>query len=161
FDPVPITLGPTGTLVTAGFEPDGTIAWARQEGSGPSDFCTGVAAFPDGSAVVAGAFSTSPASFGDGAFELTTTHADGEVFLASYRPLNYGLLELRPTGLAFAAAAGGADDDRGAGIVAASDGGLFVAGSFRGASTFGTSAGAQDAVLAKYGSDGALAWAQQ
>ncbi len=72
-------------LFVAHYNPDGSLAWATSAGvTSPMD-AIAVAAYPDGSSVVTGTF-TSLATFGAGeANETTLTSASRDIFVARYR----------------------------------------------------------------------------
>jgi hypothetical protein len=85
---------------------------------------------------------------------------DYDIFIARYNPDGT---------LRWAKRAGGVGDDSGLKVAALSDGSTVVTGYFTGSATFGqgdpgetilTSAGEEDAFLARYDSDGALVWAK-
>src|SRR5262249_11901203 len=88
-DAVSITLDSTaffGDMFAARFGADGTVAWATQTYAADSAAGNGVAAFPDGSAIVTGTSATA-ATFGlgePGQTDLTGSFL-GEGFVARYR----------------------------------------------------------------------------
>jgi hypothetical protein len=155
-----LVTGPSGRgAFLARYAPDGTLRWVRGT-EGPLDAAaTAVAALPDGSAVVTGAFQDTVV-FGAGQPNETTLVAadQRDVFLARYDAAG---------DLAFAVRAGGAGDDYAYGVARTSDGALVVAGTLSDTATFGegepleatvASAGATDAFVARFGADGTFAW---
>ncbi len=163
------------TLVSAGgidmflarYNADGTLAWARRAGgAGVEEVAAGVAAFPDGSLVVAGWFVGSSV-FGAGEPNATTLvgagqHAD--IFVARYNADGT---------LAWAKGAGGPHpphSDIGYAVGAFPDGSAVVTGYFQGSAVFGagepnattlTATSASSIFVARYNADGTLAWARR
>jgi len=127
-----------------------TVPWAVGSGNSANDTGRAVAALPDGSAIVTGDFQ------GVAAFGLTTLTSRGEndVFVAKVNADGT---------FAWAVQAGGTGYDFGRGIAALPDGSAIITGSFTGSADFGipmlTSAGGNDAFVAKVNADGTFAWA--
>jgi len=113
--------------------------------------------------VVTGAFGSGGAVFGAGEPNATTLTSVGQhdVFLARYAP---------DGSLAWARSAGGMDYDQGWGVAMLADGSCVMTGFFASSgAVFGagepnettlTSLGQNDVFLARYASDGSLAWAR-
>jgi uncharacterized delta-60 repeat protein len=162
---------PNQTILTsAGFDdiflacynPDGTLAWAKRAGGAFGDYGYGITTLSDNSTVVTGIFGDS-ATFGPGELNQTTLSSDGffDIFIARYNPDGV---------LAWAKRAGGASyEDCGTGITALSDNSTVVTGQFDESATFGpgepnqtvlTSVGEYDIFIARYNTDGTLAWAK-
>ncbi|HLK44761.1 MAG TPA: hypothetical protein VKT18_02175, partial [Acidimicrobiales bacterium] len=120
------------TIVSAGgtdaflarYAKDGTLVWALPGGGTGDDSASSVAAFPDGSAVVAGSF------HGSATFSSTTLGSQGgaDAFLACYDATG---------ALVWAKSAGGAGDDAALGVAACQDGSSWLAGSFSATAMFG------------------------
>jgi hypothetical protein len=132
------------------YRSDGTVAWVRRMGGPDYDYAYGVAVDAGGAIYVTGSFG-GVADFGSGT---SLTSAGGsDIFVAKYRP--DGSAE-------WARRAGGDGADRGAAIAAGRSGELYVTGWFYDDADFGSSLvgskGSSDAFLARYGSDGAIAW---
>jgi len=157
-------------IFVARYGPDGSLAWARRAGGADASAGQGVAALPDGSALVTGCFK-GVATFGPGEAGETVLEAAclevggeagmGDIFLARYGP---------DGSLAWAKRAGGTDWDEGHGVAVLADGSALVTGCFGGAATFGagepretslTSAGGSDIFIARFSPDGRLAWARR
>ena len=158
------SLGASGSddVFVARYGSDGTLAWARRAGGWESDRGYGIASFADGSCAVTGDF-TGTATFGPGEAGETDLTADGgsDVFVARY--------DADGT-LAWASSGGGTGNDRGNGVASFADGTCVVTGFFRDAAVFGpgeaaetnlTAEGSDDFFVARYGADGALAWARR
>ena len=169
-----------GDAFLAKFRPDGSLEWVRQAG-GPGDaFATDVTVLDDGSAAITGGFSGT-VSFGPGAVLTAVGDWDvlesADVFVAKY---------LSDGRVAWVNHAGGEVDCGGGGgaIAATSDGGIMVHSTFRnrpdgddeddekdenltffaGDGSPGITLAADSdhtlTFLAKYNSDGQLAWAK-
>jgi len=150
-------------IFVAKYNPDGTLAWAKRAGGGSDDKGRGIAALPDGSAVITGYF-REDATFGRGEPNQTVLYsaAHYDIFVAKYNP--DGTLVWAKS------ARGPSDSDLGTAIAALSDGGAVVLGYFSGAVTFGTgephqttltSVSTWDTFVARYNPDGTLAWAKR
>jgi hypothetical protein len=174
-DSVPLQLtvgsGDNAEVFIAGFDAAGSIQWVDRA-TGQVSFTPAVSASADGSVFFTNAFSTVDANHdaavgasGPGTVFFPSRPNNADFFFARYTPLNFALAAVRPEGLAFAVAAGGAGADEGNAVAPEADGGALVAGSFQGAATFGatplTAAGTDDAFLARLGPDGTVAWAKQ
>ena len=175
-EPNETTLTSAGSydIFVARYNEDGTLAWARGAGGTASDdqLGFGIAAFPDGSSVVTGSFEIS-VTFGAGEPNETTltaaatacpqANANGicpEIFVARYNADGT---------LAWARSDGGPRFDTAFGIAAFADGSSVVTGNFDGTATFGAgepnettliSGGNPDIFVARYNTDGTLAWAR-
>ena len=150
-------------IFVAGYNADGTLAWAESAGGTGVDQGYGIAALADGSSLVTGRFQFT-ATFGAG--------EDNETSLtAPAWPVNLFLAKYNSDGtLAWAVSAGGDTSTEGHAVATLADGSALVTGQFAGTATFGagegnetplTSAGQNDLFVAKYNSDGTLAWATQ
>lgn len=149
--------------VGVGAANDGELLWARRAGGTLSDSGGDVAAFANGSMVVVGQFYGS-ATFGAGEANETTVvsaNTSQDVFVARYNPDGT---------LAWAKRAGGSSDDQGIRVAAYPDGSAVVTGAFQGTATFGqgetnattlVSQGGRDVFVARYNSDGTVAWAKR
>ncbi|MBN2309113.1 MAG: hypothetical protein JXR94_09095 [Candidatus Hydrogenedentes bacterium] len=145
-------------VFTVGYDGDGVMQWVAGGGSTGTDAGMGVSICSDGSCVATGYFSGS-ATFSDASKAQVVVNSAGDLdfFLARYS--SAGLLQ-------WVATAGGTTADAGYAVSAFDDGSCIVTGTFSGTATFGTgaaettltAAGALDAFVAKYNSDGALAW---
>ena len=130
---------------------DGSYAWATQAGGGRSnDYATALSVLSDGSVIVAGRF------YGTATFGSTTLTSVGleDAYIA----------KLNADGsFAWVTQAGGTSYDSVEALSVLSDRTVIVAGQFLGTSTFGsttlTSAGGEDAYIAKLNADGSFAWA--
>ncbi len=149
-------------IFVARYNPDGSLAWAKQAGGIEHDKGYSIAALSDNSTVVTGYFYSS-AIFGKGEPNETVLNSGGycDIFVARYNP--DGSLE-------WAKRAGGIYHNGGYGITALSDNSTVVTGSFTGSTTFGkgepnetilNSAGNYDIFIARYNPDGSLAWVRQ
>jgi uncharacterized delta-60 repeat protein len=152
----------TRDIFIAKYNPDGTLAWAKSAGSIDWDEGYGVAAFSDGSAVMTGFFENS-ATFGAGeGNETVFSQVSGTaIFIAKYNADGTLAWVKSASGLTY--------DDAGFGISTISDGSVAVTGIFGDNATFGAgegnettlaSLGSCDIFVAKYNSDGTLAWAK-
>lgn len=152
-------------IFVAKYNPDGTLAWAKRAGGGGQNWGEGVSVLPDGGAFVTGKFVRS-ATFGPGETNETVLDSQGEldsddIFVARYNPDGT---------LAWAKQAGLNGNGWGMSIAVLPEGSSFVTGWFSGTATFGpgepgqtllTSFGSSDIFVAKYNSDGTLAWVKQ
>jgi uncharacterized delta-60 repeat protein len=144
------------------YNADGTLAWAKREGaaSGETTFCVG--AFPGGSFVIAGNFSGSTTLGPGEAGQTVLTSAGGDdVVLARFNTDGT---------LAWAKRAGGSNYEYASAISSFSDGSCVVTGYYEGTAVFGpgeaaqttlTLGGVRDIFVARYNSDGTLAWAKR
>jgi uncharacterized delta-60 repeat protein len=151
-------------IFIARYNPDGTLAWAKQAGGVCSeDRGYAITALSDDSTVVTGLFE-GIVTFGEGEpNEISLPSAGGiDIFVARYNPDGT---------LAWAKRAGGPSIyiECGHGITALSDDSTVVTGQFYQSATFGTgeanqtvliSAGWDDIFIARYNPDGTLAWAK-
>lgn len=144
-------------VFVAKYHPDGSLAWATRAGGLGYDGGISLSALADQSVVVVGHY-TGAAEFGAGETNATTLNeAQGEAFMAKYNP---------DGSLAFARALSGAEVRRAASL---EDGSTLVTGVFWEVATFGAgelnettlTAAERDTFLAKYTSDGNLAWVKQ
>jgi len=149
-------------IFIAWYNPDGTLLWAKQAGGSSDDWGEGIAVLSDNSTVVVGAFFDS-ATFGpsEPSQLVLTSDGDWDIFIAKYNPNGT---------LAWAKRAGGSNGEVGSGITTLSDNSTVVTGGFQGSATFGsgeinqtilTSAGDWDIFIARYDSNGTLAWAKR
>lgn len=146
-------------VFVARYGADGSFEWVRQAGGTGDDEAFGVAAFPDGSCVVAGHFE-STATFGEGAAATDLSAvAAADVFLARYGSTG---------GLAWVRQAGGSDYEEAEAVAAFSDGSCVVTGGFYFDITLGEGPGAVtltavdlNTFLARYDDNGSLLWAKQ
>jgi len=148
-------------IFLAKYEADGAFAWARRAGGIYNEYAYGVGQAPDGSLLVVGGFE-GPATFGPGEMEETTlTPAGGsDIFVAKY--------DSEGT-LVWVRQAGGTSHDSALGVDVDDVEEMLVAGAFRESAVFGpgepeeatlvASSDWEDTFVAKYGSDGTLAWA--
>lgn len=149
-------------IFIASYNPDGTLVWVKTAGGIYSDTAYGICALSDGSFFITGWFRDT-AVFGKGEPAETHLTADGftDIFIAHYNP---------DGSLVWAKRAGGVDWDWGYKIAALTDGSSLVVGTFSGSATFGDagdiqttllSNGNEDIFIAKYKTDGRLAWVKQ
>ena len=135
--------------VTAG----GSVAWATSAGGTGADWGMGVSALDDGSSVVTGFFSSTPARFGGTALE---TAGGNDIFVAKVTPRGQ---------FAWAIRGGGTGTDRGQAVATQPDGSATVTGYYSGtgSATFGGTpmpAGSGSGVLvARVQPNGQVAWA--
>jgi hypothetical protein len=158
------------TLVSAGaldlfvarYAGDGTLAWAKRAGGTSDDTGLAVAAFPDGSCVVAGLF-LGATIFGLGEPNQTILESRGAIDAFIARFAGDG-------SLVWASSAGGASNDIAVAIAALPDGACVATGLFGGAALFGAgepnqtelvATGSFDVFVARYAADGSLAWAKR
>ena len=149
-------------IFVAKYNPDGTLAWAKSAGGGMPEQGYGVTALSDNTTVVTGVFGGS-ATFGKGESNSTKLNASGtsDIFVARYNANGT---------LAWAKRAGGSNADVGNGVTTLSDDSTVVTGIFASSATFGpgepnstslSSAGGRDVFVAKYNTNGTLAWAKR
>ena len=146
-------------IFIARYDEDGTLAWAKRAGSTKGDQGMSIACFPDGSSAITGWFEET-AVFGAGEAMETTLSLSGPwwgVFIARYNA--DGTL----------AWAKGGNRGEGGGLSSDEDGSSVVSGRFGGTSVFGAgeenetslvAAGYNDIFIARYSTDGTLAWAK-
>jgi prepilin-type N-terminal cleavage/methylation domain-containing protein len=160
------------TLVSAGsrdifiakYNPSGTLAWAKRAGGTSEDYGGNyIIGYADGTSIVTGSF-TGTAVFGQGEPNATTLVSAGsrDIFVAKYAT---------DGNLVWAKRAGGTGErEYGFGLAANSDGSALVTGYFEGTAVFGqgeanattlVSGGATDTFIAKYNSNGTLAWSKR
>jgi len=149
-------------IFVARYNTDGTIAWAKRAGGTSGDMGQGIVTLSDDSFLVTGYFSGS-ATFGKGESCETVLVSDGsiDIFVARYNTDGT---------IAWAKRAGGVSGDVGQGIVMLSDDSFLVTGYFSGSATFGkgescetvlVSDGSIDIFVARYNTDGTIAWAKR
>jgi hypothetical protein len=146
----------------ARYRPDGTFVWVQQIGISGGGVANEVSVDAAGVVTVVGVF-TGSATFGSAGNQQTlTTKGNGDIFIARYTPNGT---------LAWARQAGGSGSGSavGRGVAVGDDGSATITGWFSDTATFGsgadqatlTSAGSDDAFVARYRSDGTLEWARQ
>ena len=151
-----------GDIFVARYNPDGNLIWAKRAGGTYDDWGQGITTLSDDSTVVTGYFSGS-AIFGEGEANETVLVSDEfyDIFVARYN---------HDGTLAWAKSAGGTGGDFGRGITTLSDDSTVVTGYFLESVTFGEgeanetvleSYGIRDFFVARYNTDGTLAWAKQ
>ena len=149
-------------IFVARYNPDGTLEWAKRAGGALCDVGYGIATLSNNSTVVTGVFA-GVATFGQDEPNQTTMVSAGchDVFVARYD--SDGALE-------WVKSAGGLSTQSSSNVAALSDNSTVVMGYFANSSTFGagetneqvlTSTGLMDIFIARYNSDGTLAWAKQ
>jgi uncharacterized delta-60 repeat protein len=149
-------------VFVARYNADGTLAWAKQAGGAETCTGNGIAAFTDGSCVVAMRIEGT-ATIGSGEVnEINfTSYGDADISVAHYN---------EDGSLDWAKRAGGLSGDTPWGIATFADGSCVVAGAINDVATFGpgevnetklTATGEVDAFVARYNADGTLAWAKQ
>jgi len=130
--------------------PGGNVDWLVRAGGTDDDDAKGLALLPDGSAVISGSYNGS-AQFG--ANTVSAPGAAREIFAAKVDNLG---------GFVWAVSAGGAGVDQVYEVAADNSGSAYIAGFFTGQATFGplvvTSAGGDDAFVAKVDGAGAFQW---
>ena len=146
-------------MFIARYDADGGLVWAKRVGGNNNDRGGGVAALPDGSALVTGQFAIR-AVFGQGEARETTLQSTGtDVFLAKYEANG---------SLAWARATQGTGYHYGHNVVALPDGGALLTGHFlttmvfvdeEGEETTLESAGGFDMFVARYDAEGEVLWA--
>jgi hypothetical protein len=151
--------GPRKEMFVARYNPNGTLAWARVEGTEEG---TGIAAFADGSCVVAGKIGAN-SFFGEGEQNETPMIPAGseDVFLSRYDPEGK---------LSWAVTAGGSGWDEATDVATMNDGTILATGVFQGTATFGsgesnetllTASGEYGVFVAKYSGGGEPIWAKK
>lgn len=144
-----------GELLVAEVAADGTYAWAKRLGTGPTyDDIFGLALDPAGNLLITGYFRETNVLDGTSYTVNSGVNADG--FVA----------KLSPTGTAiWVRQIGGPSDDFGYGLGLLPDGSTVSAGYFQGAGVFGastlTSAGGEDAYVMRLDPSGQVAWARR
>jgi hypothetical protein len=149
-------------VFVARYDAFGYLIWAKKAGGELSDIANAMASFADGSSIVTGRFEGT-ASFGSGETNETelTSVGSRDIFVARYNADGT---------LAWTKRAGGLDSDQSWGVTTFADGSSIVTGSFVGTATFGlgepnmtelTSPGGYDLFIARYDSNGMLAWAKR
>lgn len=152
-------------MFVARYNADGDLSWARQAGGSSVDWARDLETFSDGSSIVAGFFNGT-AVFGQGDPNQTTIVSAGaeDLFIAKYNPDGT---------LAWARRAGGSGTNFAEiaySIDTFNDGSSIMSGVFVNTATFGQgdpnqttliSEGDNDFFIAKYNSDGTLAWAKR
>lgn len=148
---------------TAGFvaklDSDGNLIWAARTGTGGFNFALGVAADPQGNIFAVGSF-VDTVDFDPSELELSRTSNGGspDIFISKLDS-DGNFLDAWTTG--------GTSSEYPRGVDTDGAGNLIVTGSFWGTADFDpsaethelTSAGMDDAFLAKYSNDGQLIWA--
>jgi len=146
-------------IFLARFDSLGVLQWARHAGGAYGDFGRGIVTLSDGSVVVTGGF-RDDALFGEGEADETTLVTDGQddIFVARYYPNG---------NLVWATQAGGTNTDGGHGVALLSDDSTTIVGNYYESATFGigevnettlVSEGQTDTFVARYNTDGTLAW---
>ena len=149
-------------IYIARYNPDGTLAWAKRAGGEEYDYGSGITVLSDDSIVAVGYFQLT-SIFGQNDPNQTTLNSAGQydTFIAHYAP---------DGSLVWVKRAGGLDFDDGMAITALSDNSTVVAGHFETSCTFGpgepnetilTSDGEHDIFVARYNTDGTLAWVKR
>ena len=159
-----LTTSGDNDIFIARYNPDGTLAWAKQAGGSIEnhEMGNGVTTLSDNSTVVTGRF-YGLATFGHGEPNETilSSLGDSEIFIAKYNPDGT---------LAWAKSARGQSSDGGNAITTLSDDSTVVTGWFSFEALFGsgesnqtilTSAGYYDFFIARYNPDGTLAWVKR
>jgi len=149
-------------MFVAKFLRNGTLAWVRHAGGAADDSGRGLAVAKDGSVIVTGSF-IDTATFGAGEANETTLASTGgeDIFVARFTA---------DGALLWARSAGGIDHDRAHDIAIAPDGGALVVGEYQSTVVFGQGDPkettlsffrARDVFMARYDSDGTLAWVRR
>ena len=136
----------------AKYDTSGAVQWARRIGGTSSDYGYGIATDSAGNVYVTGQYQSEIII---GSTTLTNA-GSSDVFVAKY-----------DTGgtVQWAKSIGGTGSDAGNGIATDSSGNVYVTGYYNGTANFGpdtslTSAGQNDAFVAKYDTSGTLRWAK-
>jgi uncharacterized delta-60 repeat protein len=151
-------------IFIARYNPDGSLAWAKNACGPSEDSGKGITTLSDNSTVVTGSFSNS-AIFGAGETNetLLNTSGDYDVFIARYNP---------DGSLVWAKKAGGTERDYCYGITSLSDNSTVVTGAFKETAIFGPGEPNEtylvesyisdfNIFIARYNPDGSLAWAKK
>jgi hypothetical protein len=146
----------------AKYDTNGVLIWARRAGGTSSEEALSIAIDAAGHSYIAGVFLTT-VTFGPGQPTSTTFSSAGgvDLFVAKYDSAGT---------LVWAKRAGGTTEDQAWDIDVDASGFSYIAGNFRGVSTFGagepnqttlTGAGSSDHIfVARYDANGALSWAK-
>lgn len=158
-----VLTGPTASpeIFVAKYDSTGNLIWANRAGGSNNDQPTAIAVDGLGNSYVTGFFQLT-ATFGPGESNQTTLTSAGnnDIFIAKYN--NDGTL-------AWVKRLGGTQPDQGVGIAADVAGSVYVTGVINSAVIFGlgepnqttlSSGPGTNAFLAKYDTDGSLAWAK-
>jgi len=151
----------TADVFVARYNADGTLAWAKQAGGAETCTGNGIAAFTDGSCIVAMRIEGT-ATIGSGEVnEINfTSFGDTDILVARYN---------KDGSLDWAKRAGGISGDTPWGIATFVSGSCVVAGLISDVATFGsdevnetklTSTGEADIFVTRYNADGTLLWAK-
>ncbi len=167
-EPNEIVLNSAGgnDIFIARYDPDGSLAWAKQAGGSNGDIGYCISTQSDSSAVVSGYFGYPlgvSATFGQGEPNETTLNSAGgvDMFIAKYNADGT---------LAWAKQVGGTDWDVCKAITTLSDDSTVITGYFEASATFGQgepneivleSAGGNDIFISRYSPDGSLVWVKQ
>lgn len=158
-----LTSDGSNDVFIAQYNGNGTLAWAKRAGGTEWETCRGITSLSDGSSVIAGGFAGA-ATFGEGEANETTLTAAGsvegslDVFIARYGADGT---------LLWAKQAGGDASDIANHVERFSDDSFVLGGRFEGTATFGggesgetqlISLGSTDVFVARYNSNGTLAW---
>lgn len=131
-----------------------TVEWSEYVYGAGDEYGYGIGADSEGRVYVAGSFQ-GEANFW-GAPHILNSSGGNDIFIAKYFHKGQTIWEKR---------AGGAGDDRAAGLITDGDGNSYITGYFNGTADFsGTSlvsAGGSDIFIAKYDSSGILKWAKR
>ncbi len=159
----PLVTAGSADIFIAKYNSNGTLAWAKKAGGASFDQGNGIAVDNSGNIYVVGAF-VGTATFGAGEANQTQMIAAGagaDIFVAKYNSDGT---------LAWAKQAGGTAGDSGHAIAVDGQGNSYITGLFFGTATFGageanqtqyTAVGSFDSFIAKYNSNGTLAWAKR
>lgn len=151
-------------IFVAKYNPNGTLAWAKRAGGISDDYGGArIIGYADGTSIITGSF-TGTAIFGQGETNETSLLSAGsrDIFVAKYS-VSGDLVWAKRAG-----STGGSE--YGFGLAANPDGSVLVTGYFEGSATFGqgeanvttlVSGGNTDAFIAKYNSNGTLAWVKR
>ena len=141
------------------FSSDGAYVWSRTWGGSNGDYAAAVAAGPGGSLYVVGNFQSTVDFDPTSGIDPRTSNGQEDAFLTSYSSAG---------SYAWSRAWGGTQSDYSKDVTVGPDETVYVTGYFEGGADFNpgadsddhTSAGGNDAFLAKYNSTGAYAWAK-
>lgn len=158
-----LTSDGSNDVFIARYNADGTLAWAKRAGGTEWETCRGITSLSDGSSVISGGFAGA-ATFGEGESNETTLTATGsvegslDVFIARYGADGT---------LLWAKQAGGNASDIANDVKRFNDDSFALGGRLEGTATFGggesgetqlSSLGSTDVFVARYNSNGTLAW---